>query len=142
MLRHAELLALLLAAAVAAPAFAGDLAVIVHADRRAQLDRDDLAQIYLRKRRFWDDGGRIVPVNRESSSAARAAFVRHVFGADARQLVFYWNRQYYLGILPPATLASDEAVKRFVAREPLAIGYVDADAVDDSVRVILRIDDP
>ena len=48
-------------------------------------------------------------------------------------------RAYFNGVLPPATLASDEAVRRFVADEPRAIGYVRREAVDDSVRVVMRI---
>ncbi len=83
-----------------------------------------------------------MPVNREAQSTARAAFVRIVFGGTARQHAVYWNRQYFLGVLPPATLASDEAVKRFVASERLAIGYVDPSIVDASVRVVLRLSDP
>ena len=41
--------------------------------------------------------------------------------------------------LPPATLASDQAVKAYVAREKRAIGYIRASAVDASVRVALRL---
>ena len=40
--------------------------------------------------------------------------MRRVFGSRASQLVVYWIRQYFQGVLPPATLASDEAVRRFV----------------------------
>ena len=126
----------------ALPAAAGELAVIVHADRKVSLAEKELAQIYLKQRRFWDDGERILPVNRESGSASREAFVRRVFGTDARQLDVYWNRRYFQGILPPATLASDEAVKRFVAGERRAIGYVDVRLVDDSVAVVLQLDIP
>ena len=68
--------------------------------------------------------------------------MRQIFGAFARNLIVYWNRQYFKGVLPPATLASNEAVKRFVASEERAIGYVDASAVDASVRVVLRLHDP
>ena len=130
---------LLLAIALTCPSAAQDLAVIVHADREARVGVEELAQIYLKRRRFWRDGERIVPVNRNAASAARDAFARAIFGGDATQLVVYWNRQYFLGTLPPATLASDEAVLLFVRHEPLAIGYVDPAIVDDSVRVVLRI---
>lgn len=131
-----------LATVVALPASADELAVIVHSKRDIQLDVEEVAQIYLKKRRFWPDGGRIVPVNRDSGSAAREAFVRSVFGTRVGQLVVYWNRQYFQGILPPATLASDEAVRRFVAGEELAIGYVHPSVVDGSVRVVLQLDAP
>ncbi len=133
---------LLVAAALALPASAADLAVIVHADRETQLTVEQIAQIYLKRRRFWNDGARIVPVNRDSGSDARQFFDRLIFGADARRLVVYWNRRYFRGVLPPATLASDEAVKRFVAGEPLAVGYVHSGVVDGSVRVVLHITNP
>jgi ABC-type phosphate transport system substrate-binding protein len=126
---------------MAGPVFAEDLVVIVHADRHVRLTLHEVAQIYLKKRRFWERGERIVPVNRNSGCAAREGFTRRIFGEDAAQLVIYWNRQYFRGVLPPATLASDEAVKRFVAREPLAIGYIPARLADASVKVVLRLED-
>ncbi len=142
MLRHSSLIALLATTVAVSPAIAEDLVVIVHADRNLQLTRTELAQIYLKRRRFWENGEPIVPVNRNSVSAARELFVRQVFGDDSRRLEVYWNRQYFEGVLPPATLASDEAVKRFVASERLAIGYIASDLVDESVKAVLRIRDP
>jgi ABC-type phosphate transport system substrate-binding protein len=125
---------------LARPAGADPLAVIVHGARADRPSRDEIAQIYLKQRRFWADGERIVPVNRESESRAREAFVSRILGTTARQLVVYWNRQYFQGVLPPATLASDEAVRRFVASEKRAIGYVHPGTVDGSVRVVLQLD--
>lgn len=136
---HGRFILFFVVAALAGPARAGDLAVIVHADRNVHLTTSDVARIYLKRRRFWENGEAIVPVNRNSGSSTREAFVRMVFGEDARNLAVYWNRQYFRGVLPPATLASDEAVKRFVASERLAIGYIDPSLVDDSVRMVLRL---
>ncbi|MDJ0850055.1 MAG: hypothetical protein QNK04_16920 [Myxococcota bacterium] len=141
MRRGAAIALLLVAALGAGPAAAEDLAVIVHPDRSVTLSAAEVGRIYLRKRRFWTDGELIVPVNRDSGSEARRTFVRVVFGDDAPQLVFYWNQQYFRGVLPPATLASNEAVKRFVAEEPLAIGYIDAGEVDATVRMVLLLED-
>jgi ABC-type phosphate transport system substrate-binding protein len=123
----------------AAAAGSEDLAVIVHASRQASLTPAELARIYLRQRRHWRDGEPILPVNREAGSSSRRLFVRRIFGGDTRRLAVYWNQQYFKGVLPPATLASDEAVRRFVAGEPRSIGYVAASAVDESVRVVLRL---
>lgn len=132
---------LLLVCTLADVARAGDLVVIAHPNREVRLTAAEVARIFLRKRRFWSDGKAIVPVNRESGSGARDTFVRLLFGEDARALVVYWNRQYFRGVLPPATLASDEAVKRFVATESRAIGYIAPDLLDDTVHVVLRIFD-
>ncbi len=118
---------------------AGDLAVIVHPERSASVTEVQLAQIYLKKRRFWPDGDHIVPVNRESESFERESFTNAVFGKLAEDLRLYWHRQYFKGVLPPATLASDQAIKEFVAGDRYAIGYIRASAVDDSVHVALRL---
>jgi hypothetical protein len=125
--------------APAARASAEPIVVIAHPQREARLDLDALAQIYLRQRRHWPGGDPIVPVNHTAGSPVRAGFDRAVLQRTPEQLAVYWNRQYFLGVLPPGTLASDEAVKRFVAHERRAIGYVRASALDDSVRVVLRL---
>ncbi len=132
-------LALALGLSLAAQAAAEELVVIVHKERAAPLSRDQLAQIYLKQRRHWPGGDSIVPVNREAESREREEFAQGVFSDSPQQLSVYWNRQYFLGVLPPATLASDRAVLAFVAREKRAVGYVRASAVDDSVRVVLRL---
>ncbi len=141
MSRHrVSLLALLLACAWVTPATGESLTVIVHPERRADLDLDELVQIYLKKRRFWNDGTAVVPVNREAGSDVRSAFDRAVLGAEARRLPVYWNREYFRGVLPPATLASGTAVKRFVASEIRAIGYIRSSGVDGSVRAVLTFE--
>jgi ABC-type phosphate transport system substrate-binding protein len=142
MVRRLLALFVLLVASAARPVEAQDLAVIVNGARTDQPSMAEIKQIYLKQRRFWSDGGRIVAVNRESGSPPRAAFDGHVFGSRVGQLAVYWNRQYFQGVLPPATLASDEAVKRFVASEREAIGYVHPAVVDDSVRVVLQLTHP
>lgn len=130
---------LTLLASLAAPLGAEELVVIVHPERAAALSVEQITQIYLKQRRFWPGGDGIQPVNRESESREREAFAEVVFSDTPQQLTVYWNRQYFLGVLPPATLASDQAVKAYVAREKRAIGYIRASAVDASVRVALRL---
>jgi ABC-type phosphate transport system substrate-binding protein len=143
MARLASAVLCLLLLVAARPAAGGEgLLVIVPVDRAADLGVEEVAQIYLRQRRFWDDGEPIIPVNRDAESAERRLFTRLVFRGEARRLATYWNRQYFRGVLPPATLASDEAVKRFVASERKAIGYIAPASVDDSVRVVLHLTAP
>lgn len=136
------LAASLIAGLVAFAALAQDdarLAVIVHPERRAGLTLDELAQIYLRRKRHWDDGVAIVPLNLASGTELRARFSQRVLRQGESQLADYWNRRYFDGLMPPATLASSAAVRRYVAADPRAIGYVRASEVDGSVRVILYV---
>ena len=135
------LVALLLAAQ---PALAADepLVVIVHLDRRAELTREDVAQIYLRRQRFWPDATVVAPLNLRAGDPLREQFTRQVLRRTAPRLADHWNRQYLDGVLPPATLASSAAVLRFVAAERNAIGYVPRSAVDGSVRILLTLPPP
>lgn len=120
---------------------AGDpLAVIVHPERQGTLSAGDVAHIYLRRKRFWENGTPIVPLNLPSGTPLRGRFSTAVLGQTDAQLALYWNRQYFYGILPPSTLVSTEAVQRYVASDPNAIGYVPASEVGGSVRVVLRVE--
>ena len=116
------------------------LVVIVHPERRAQLSIEDVAHIYLRRKRFWDNGTPVVPLNLPSGTPLRQRFTQLVLRQSESRLAEYWNRQYFYGVLPPATLASTEAVARYVAADRNAIGYVPASEADASVRVLFRLE--
>jgi len=139
-----RLLSIALALLVFAPAnITGQesrVAVIVHPERRGELSTDEVAQIYLRRKRFWDDGTPIVPLNLPLQAPLRTRFSRLVLQQAEPRLADYWNRLYFDGILPPATLASTEAIRRYVASDANAIGYVPVSEVDGSVRVILHLE--
>ncbi len=115
------------------------IAVVVHPSRDQTLLVDDVARIFLKKQRFWDDRAAIVPLNREAGSPIRETFTRRIFGMSSAELAAYWNHQYFLGTFPPATLSSTEAVKRYVASDRNAIGYVEAASVDSTVRVVFEL---
>ncbi|NGY05979.1 hypothetical protein [Solimonas terrae] len=119
----------------------GPIAVIVaplHADVR--LDADDLALIFRRKRQYWNDGSRIQPANLAVDNAQRIAFSRAVLGADPAALDDYWNEQYFRGVRPPYVVDSNEAMLRFVAETPGAIGYVDACLAGNGVAIVGYLD--
>jgi ABC-type phosphate transport system substrate-binding protein len=135
------LVSALLWLASVSPAATGELelAVIVHPSRAAQLTPETVKRIYLKRQRFWSDGHAIVAINQEVATPAREAFTRLVFGDEAVRLPAYWNEQYFHGVLPPIILGSEEAVVRYVASRPDAIGYVDARHVDASVATALSL---
>lgn len=115
------------------------VAVIVNPERHVALSREELARIFLRQRRFWEDGASIHPINRESGSAARESFSRRVLGAGSEWFASYWNDRFFEGTFPPTTLSSDAAVKRYVATDRDAIGYIARSEVDQSVTAVLDL---
>jgi ABC-type phosphate transport system substrate-binding protein len=118
------------------------LQVIAHRSRATALSLADVRAIYLKRKRLWDDGQPIIPINREAGSPARERFSRRIFGQGSRRLAGYWNQRYFeAGEFPPATMASDEAIVRFVARTPNALGYVATAGNDAEVAVVLVLEE-
>jgi ABC-type phosphate transport system substrate-binding protein len=101
-----------------------------------------VAGIFARKRQLWRDRSPIVPVNLPASHPLRRNFSRWVFDRTPEQMQDYWNDQYFHGVVPPPVLASEEAVLRFVASTPGAIGYVSLCLVDRRVEVLAVIEAP
>lgn len=102
-------------------------------------DASDLGLIYRRKKLLWPDGMRIQPTNLPPDGALRRTFSQRVLGKPPEALTAYWNNLYYHGITPPRVFASEEAVLRFVAETPGAIGYVQGCKPDSRVRVLFWI---
>lgn len=101
-----------------------------------------VAGIFARKRQLWRDRSPIVPVNLPASNPLRRSFSRWIFDRTPEQMQDYWNDQYFHGVVPPPVLASEEAVLRFVAATPGAIGYVSACVVDRRVEVLAVVQPP
>lgn len=142
---YALLLATCLAACLPWPARLeaadGVVKMIAHPTRPGGMTPAQARAIYLKQRLFWDDGQAIIPINLQAGSEARELFSERVFGQSSRRLATYWNQRYFeAGEFPPATLASEEAVVRFVADNPNAVGYVTTESVGDSVVVVLVLE--
>jgi len=113
------------------------VAVIVAASHGKNPGIEDLALIYRRKKLFWADGTKVNPVNLPSTHPLRRLFSQVVLGASPEDLEKYWNNMYFHGVSPPFVLSSEEAVMRFVAQTPGAVGYVSYCDVDTRVKVEL-----
>jgi ABC-type phosphate transport system substrate-binding protein len=115
------------------------IAVIVAPDHAKSLKKDDLALLFKRKKLFWVDGTKAQPANLPATHPLRRAFSQAVLGHTPEELEKYWNDLYFHGISPPHVLASEEAVLRFIAETPGAIGYVPFCSADSRVAVVLVI---
>ncbi len=124
------------------PAGAGALLVVANREvpEEGALDQSKLAAIFLLRTTLWADGTRIVPVNREAGSDARATFTRNALHEDNASLAAYWNAMHFSGKQPPVVQESDAAMLSFVRRVPGAIGYIDAGTDPAGVKVLGHID--
>jgi hypothetical protein len=137
------LTALWLVSVAAAAHGAGDsepLAVVVgRSSPVTAVSRDELREIYLRRRRVWPSGGAVVPINLPADDPVRERFSRLVLGRAPADLLSYWNARYFEGITPPLILRTPAAVRAYLQRQPEAIAYLPRSEVDDSLRVLLEL---
>jgi ABC-type phosphate transport system substrate-binding protein len=118
-----------------------EVAVIVHPSAGfSSLTEDDISRIFLGKSKSFPGGGQAVPVNQNEGSAARDKFNEAVCKKNSSQYKAYWSQLVFTGKgTPPKDIGDDAAVKAQVATNPNAIGYVDASAVDASVKVVFKL---
>lgn len=109
---------------------------------RVATDRRGLRAVFLKRVVIDEDGKPLVPLNLPPASPLRQAFSRSLLGEPPRRLEQYWNERYFHGVSPPYVVRSEEAMVRFVAATPGAVGYVMACRVDDRVRVLARLPVP
>jgi len=118
-----------------------EISVIVHPDNGiTSINEKATKKIFLGKSKKFPGGGKAVPIDQASGSAARDAFHSKVTKKNAAKLKSYWSRMVFTGkAQSPKEVADDAAVIGAVSGSSKAIGYVDSGSVNDSVKVVLTI---
>lgn len=124
----AALSALILAAA---PAFA-EVVVVVNPANTDAISKDQIASVYLGKSTAF------TPIDQSDGSAIRGEFYKKVADKDVSQAKALWSKLVFTGkASPPKEVGSSADVKKAVAANPKAIGYIEKSAVDATVKVVL-----
>jgi len=89
------------------------------------LSNQQLKEIYLLKKRRWQDNSQIVVVNRKSGDSQRVLFEKRL-GISSKKYALYLARMHYKGASLPIIQQSEKAMLEFVENVPGAIGYVKA----------------
>lgn len=118
---------------MAAGAARADTAVIVNLKNPlARIRSEQAAQFFLGRSTL------LTPIDLAESSPLRADFYLKVAGKDQDQVKAIWSKIVFTGKgFPPREYNTSAEVKKAVAADPAAIGYIDRAAVDDTVKVIL-----
>lgn len=126
------------AALMAAAAAHAEVTVIVHAGNNAAVDDDTVAALFLGQTRSFPGGAEAVPVNQKDSPAAQEFAARYLKKTPP-QLRAYWAKQVFTGgSRPPKELDGDDAVLKFVATTPGAIGYVEGAKLPAGVKAVRK----
>ena len=115
-----------------------DVVAVVSAKSAVQaLTPNQLADIFLGRVSRYPNGLLAVPVDLRDGSPERDQFYARITGKTPAQVKAYWSKIIFTGRgQPPKAVASDLDVKKFLAANIGAIGYIDAALLDDTVRAL------
>lgn len=131
---------LLIAGLVLSPLAQAEVAVIVHPSNAATLDADAVSKLYLGREKSFPGGAAAVPLALSDDAAATAEFNDKILKKPSSQLKAYWSKLIFTGKgTPPKEIASDAEMVKLISSNPNMIGFVDAKAVDGSVKVVLKM---
>jgi ABC-type phosphate transport system substrate-binding protein len=106
----------------------------------AALTAQQVAALYLGNAITFPHGDPVTMADQPEAAAIRGDFYQKATARSVAQVRAMWARIIFTGKgTPPKELKSDAEVKAFVAADPRAIGYVDASAVDPSVKAVLKL---
>jgi len=133
-----SILVALAAASVAADTPRSAYVVIVHsANRASRIDRQFLAEAFLRRATRWPDDTPIRPVDLGPDARARIRFSDEVLSRSVASVRSYWQQRIFSGQgLPPPELPDDESVVAYVLSHPGAIGYVGPGAALNGTKTV------
>jgi ABC-type phosphate transport system substrate-binding protein len=121
----------------AASAVADVVAVVSTTSPISALSKTQVADIFLGRANRFPDGTPAVPIDQSEGSSVHAEFYASFAGRTAAQVKAYWSRIIFTGRgQPPKAVSSASELKRLLANDPRAIGYIDRSALDSSVKVL------
>lgn len=133
------ILVILLTFTLCAGAYGLELAVIVNKENPIDdLSSEELIRIFKQEKQYWDQGKKIYFLMQETGSVEKEIVLRKIYKMDPEALKKFWLAKMFRGEISsfPKTLSSNGAVKRFISRSPMSIGYIDAAEMDDSVKAL------
>ena len=103
------------------------------------LSKSQMEAIFLGKSSRLPDGRAALPLDLVEGAPERDRFYSALDGKSPAQLKAYWSKIIFTGRgQPPRAVANGIDMRKAIAENPLAIGYIDAALLDVSVRVLLQ----
>lgn len=87
------------------------------------------------------NGQDVEPTERNDKSDIHANFHKIITQKNAYQLKAYWGRLIFSGKrFPPKVFQSDADIKHWLSQHVKAIAYISESSVDDSIKVLMKIE--
>ncbi len=116
--------------------------VVNSANPTRTMHRAQLAEIFMKKSKIWDNGVPAIPIDRLPRSPIRESFSVAVHGRAASAVHNRWNQLLFSGRgIPPEIKETDDQVKDYVRSHPGAIGYLSRETSRGKGLEVVRIED-
>ena len=122
----------------AADIASGEVVVVVSAENPIrEIRKSELSDLFLGRASRFPDGRSAVPIDLSEGSEARPLFYQNYLGRSLAQMKAHWSKIIFTGRgSTPREARSSEELRRLVANDPRAIGYLERGMVDASVRIV------
>jgi ABC-type phosphate transport system substrate-binding protein len=136
-----RILTVLIFAWVATAARAELVVVVNPANPADSLSRREVVDLFMGRTQYFADGSLVLRLDQQPQSQERQDFYRGLVNKSVAEVNAYWAKLLFSGrASPPQVVDGNKAVLAAVRDNKNAIGYMDSAAVDDSVKVVARVD--
>jgi ABC-type phosphate transport system substrate-binding protein len=102
------------------------------------LSNSQVQDIFLGRASRFPNGALALPIDQAEGSVVREEFYAKMAGKSAAQMKAYWSKIIFTGRgQPPQEAANSVEMKKRLIENPAAIGYIEKNLVDASLRVVL-----
>lgn len=120
--------------AMTAPSFAEVVVIVNPKNTASSMSNDQVAQVFLGK------SNALSPIDQGDTSGVRTEFYKKVTGKDASQVKAVWSKLVFTGKATlPKELGNSADVKKAVAGNSNAIGYIEKSSLDSTVKAVLTV---
>jgi ABC-type phosphate transport system substrate-binding protein len=120
-------------------AMADVVAVVSSTSAITSLSNAQVTDIFLGKVNRFPNGTLAVPIDQIEGSPARDEFYATFAGKSPAQVKSLWAKIIFTGRgQPPKAVSSSGEVRKLLAANPQAIGYLERSAIDSSVKMVAQ----
>ena len=111
--------------------------IVNESNSTESISKDDLSDIFLKKKNKWNDGSSIIPVDQNARSATREIFSEEIHNRNVGAIRSYWQQAAFSGAgTAPIERSNDSDVIEFIQANSGAVGYVSESTEVSGVKVL------
>ena len=135
-------LAALFVSLLASFAVRGEVVLVVSADSPVStLTAGQVSNIYLGRIVQLPGQDAVIPIDQRETTGLREKFYQEILGLNLSRVKAHWSKMLFTGRgRPPYQVSGDEEMKQIVSANPVAIGYIDKENLDNSVKPVFLAD--